>query len=214
MEVVDLLTARSLVTMRAEPNEHSTGPGRHDGRKGSPHEGAPRVEFSASGDRVALVFQDRQVSLWSVLEARQIAALPGDETVLALRFSPDGRTLLVSREGARVSLLDSETGRVDATLDGHLADVTFAAFTPDSARVVTSGDDSTKLWRVATGELLTTFAEARAVAVSRDGAELAANGPMGLQLWTIDPGRLLARGCEALAGRPEATEVAPACSDS
>jgi len=80
-------------------------------------------------------------------------------------FSPDGRMLVTScrgerptlgrGEGARPNLIDTKSGRVVATLDGHEGHVLEAAFSLDGERIVTgSSDGKALLWDTATGRFL------------------------------------------------------------
>ncbi len=63
-------------------------------------------------------------------------------------FSHDGKTLATWDSGRRVRLWSSETGTLVTTLD-HGAGVTYAVFTPDDQRMVTTGHDGTaQVWSV------------------------------------------------------------------
>jgi uncharacterized repeat protein (TIGR01451 family) len=88
---------------------------------------------------------------------------------LGVAFSPDGRTVLLSG-AALTAVADAATGAQHRVLDGPGP----IAVSSDGSKVLTaSRDGSAKLWAVATGEVLQTFAEPGvsivAVALSPDG---------------------------------------------
>ncbi len=74
-----------------------------------------------------------------------------------LAVSPDGKRLAIALANS-VRLLDLETGQQVRQFDGHTADVTSVAWSPD-AKTLLSGsyDNSARLWDVATGRELHQF---------------------------------------------------------
>ena len=95
-------------------------------------------------------------------------AIAADREIFTLRdpstanvaWSPDGRLLATGgtaggKEAVDVLLWDAATGQKLLTLTGHMADISYLAFSPDSKRLVTtagSGDQRTIVWSTATGE--------------------------------------------------------------
>jgi WD40 repeat protein len=78
----------------------------------------------------------------------------------------------------------------------HLHSVNAVAFSPDGARVLSGSDDKTiKLWDVATGALLRTFAghsdRVTSVAFSPDGTHVLSGSWDGTKLWDVATGALL-----------------------
>lgn len=122
-----------------------------------------------------------------------IPASYGD--VLAVAFSPDGKTLacgcgkdLLDPLG-EVLLWDVAAGKSRAVLKGHTGAVTSLAYTADGKTLASGSCDMTvRLWDVEKGEARTTLkpgwvaAPVNAVAVSRDG-KLVAAGDWVLRLW-------------------------------
>jgi WD40 repeat protein len=68
-------------------------------------------------------------------------------------FSPDGTRLVTTGREARV--WNTETGKREARLDGHVGDVFTARYSPDGTRIVTGGADRTvRIWDSTTFEEL------------------------------------------------------------
>lgn len=80
--------------------------------------------------------------------------------VVALAFSPDGRSLLVSMVGSvarehRIEVWDTPTGAVKRTLRGHAGPAWCLAVLPDGRRAVSGGSDRTlRLWDFVNGREL------------------------------------------------------------
>jgi WD40 repeat protein/DNA-binding SARP family transcriptional activator len=92
-------------------------------------------------------------------------------------LSPDGTTIAVGGSANEIDLVDTATGERRASLIGHDAQVTAAAFSADGARLATASTDATiALWDTRTGERVDVLrGHAGAVldvAFSRDGASL------------------------------------------
>ena len=99
----------------------------------------------------------------------------------ALDWSPDG-TLFVTEgpeDSGRIDVRDARTGESVRTFPAHDPDVNLVAFSPDGARLATTGDDGTlKLWEPRSGRHLRTFTGRGPVwgaAFSPDGTRVAAS---------------------------------------
>jgi WD40 repeat protein len=118
--------------------------------------------------------------VWNVTTRQRTAtlAIPGEagNLILAVAFSPDGRTLAALALDGHIGLLDLATGKQTATLTeanggGNVA------FSPDG-RTLAAGDGNgeVRLWDVATGKRIASLAEGAPVAdvaFSPDGQVLA-----------------------------------------
>jgi WD40 repeat protein len=77
----------------------------------------------------------------------------GDDHVIALAFSPDGKTLAAASVSGPVVLLDATSGKVIRTLGGHGFGTTSVSWRRDGAVLATAGQDGkAKLWDAVSGE--------------------------------------------------------------
>ncbi len=75
------------------------------------------------------------------------------DTVLAVKFSPDGRSLASSAADKTVRLLDVASGQVIRSLEGHTHHVLSIAWQDDGQTIASaSADQNVKVWNVETGE--------------------------------------------------------------
>ncbi len=129
-------------------------------------------------------------------------------SVNALSFSPDGKTLASASRDGTVKLWDLTTGRAQSTLDAHPSVWTsVVAYSPDGKTIasgseayprVAAGNSTIKLWDVASGRLRATIGAPTSLVgslvFSRDGEILAsADGEGAASLWEVSTGQLRSR---------------------
>lgn len=153
--------------------------------------------------------------LWDVASGNLHRAVPREGRLLAVGFSPDGRSIAcgVDKEVRLYDRANKSPGKVVAT---HDAGVTDLAFTPDGAALLTTSQDQTvKRTNLATGKTAWTapgyFEQVNSVALSDDGSLLVTGSsdqrfvrqkiaagaheisPGAVRVWDARRGRLLRR---------------------
>ncbi len=111
--------------------------------------------------------------------------------VIAVAFSPDGKTALSGSKDNTVKWWDLSTGRVIKSLDGHSSGVTSVAFSPDGKTALSgSWDTTTRLWNLQTGEEILRmigFKDGEGVAIMPQGYYAASpNGEQYINVRTKD----------------------------
>lgn len=130
----------------------------------------------------------RRSGLLKVRRGREIEEVHG-----AARLSPDGRLVLTTGAGAQV--WEARGEQPPRGLRGHLHRVNDAAFTPDSGRAVTAGEDGTlRVWDLADDRCLHVLpgheAGVRKVTVSPDGRlAVSTDEQWEVRVWDLAEGR-------------------------
>lgn len=119
------------------------------------------------------------------------------DTVLSVRFSPDGRVLASSAADKVIRLLDVHAGNVIRSLEGHTHHVTSITWNDDAVTLVSAGADQTlKVWDTESGEQKRTIPgigkEATAVRfVGRTGEVLSAAADGNVRLHNTGDGKAI-----------------------
>jgi WD40 repeat protein/serine/threonine protein kinase/two-component SAPR family response regulator len=152
---------------------------------------------------------DGTVTLWDVETGEVIRQFTDDQPVMAVTYSPDGRTALIGTgyrlaqkiEPGHVILWDLETGEEIRRFVGHPYVVYDVEFSPDGKRAVSSGNGAIViLWDVETGREIRRFEDYFVdspwpiesfwdVKFSPDGRTILASHSKGpLILWDVETG--------------------------
>jgi WD40 repeat protein len=144
--------------------------------------------------------------------------------VLAVTFSPDGKSLASAGWDHEVCIWNADAGQLVKTLLGHEAQVTALAFSPDGHLLASAGGDQMVIvWATDTGKKVQSWKcddGVLALAFAPDGQRLASAGADGaIQIWAAKTGRPQreltgkAREIMALAFSPDGEWLASAGGD-
>ncbi|MET9764922.1 helix-turn-helix domain-containing protein [Streptomyces sp. NPDC006372] len=153
-----------------------------------------RAVFSPDGTRLAIVGGEGAVRIWhlSTGELHTIRAGHG-QSVTALAFAPDGRTLAVvdvEADAEKVTLLDASTGHIQRTIKPGARSSLSLAFSRDGHTLATASgsNGSVRTWDARTGQLRESFtvgSEVVSLAFSSDARTLAVSTVREVQLWDL-----------------------------
>src|SRR5262249_9176488 len=148
------------------------------------------LAVSPDGTRIAAGVGDR-VIVWeaktgAVLWSGGEPVAPASRSVMALGFTPDGRTVRAGyardagSDAGYVKVWDVVTGRESFRLPGPAGGVNKLAIHPDGKRLALAGSEVVELWDLASrtkhGELRGHTRWVFCVAISPDGKQLASGG--------------------------------------
>jgi WD40 repeat protein len=166
------------------------------------------VRFTPDGNR--LVSEARgKLAIWNGMTGQRIIELDVDDAIfLHVSLSPDGQLIAVPGREPVWLVLRTQDGGLVATIKpevrGFFLD---AAFTSDSRRLVTKGDDVVELWEADSGRRIGQLGnkDAKAFALSQRGNRLATANLADVLLWDAMSGSRLS-SIPAIASRRSITE--------
>ncbi len=142
---------------------------------------------------------ERILKVWDLASHKEVAGYQlsperagGESILLAMTYSPDGRTLATAHENGTIALRSASNGDLLLTLDGHQDAATCLVFSWDGKTLISGSADRTiRLWDVATGKVRATLARhtswVYALALSPDGKTLASGGyDKTIRLWDLE----------------------------
>jgi WD40 repeat protein len=117
------------------------------------------VSFSSDGEYALSGGHDNIVRLWNAKNLTQVKKFVGHTGygIWSVAFSPDGKHALSAGNDGQVKIWDLAAGTELRPLAGHISSGaggygTSAKFSPNGKQVISTGDASTKIWDVSTGE--------------------------------------------------------------
>jgi len=123
------------------------------------------LDFSPDGKLLAVGGGDPsrsgEIMLWDVTTGKVVRTFTDahSDTVLGLRFSPTGKSLLSGAADKFVKIFDVATGKFVKSFEGHTHHVLDVAWKADESTIVSSGADNViKVWNIETGEQKRTIA--------------------------------------------------------
>jgi RNA polymerase sigma factor (sigma-70 family) len=163
--------------------------------------GGASAAFTPDGKAVAGGGMDKSFHVWELATGKELLHVPGlENSVMALRFAPDGRTL-ATLSSPVIRVWDLATRTELRRLAGPEKGVYSMAFSPDGKLLAGGCEDrSIRVWDVASGNELRRLGGHAdfiyAVAFAPDGDTLASAGADGdrtIRLWSTATGKELRR---------------------
>ncbi len=146
-----------------------------------PGGGAPEVRFSPDDTMIAAATA-HGAGLWDVASGKSLLAFP-NVNIATVAFSADGTRLVAVGDTAEI--YDPVARTKLATLVGHNGYAMSAAFSADSAYLITTGVDQTaRLWNARTGAAMTTLRSEGGM------VRAAAFDPLGRTVTTVTSGSI------------------------
>jgi RNA polymerase sigma factor (sigma-70 family) len=152
------------------------------------------LAFSRDGKKLASAEgSDKTVKVWDVASGKELATFRGHtEFVIAVAFSPDGKSVASAGGEKIVKVWDLATGKERLSLQGPVSGFRGLAFSPDGRLLASAGggDKTVQVWDTTTGKPLTTLAahtkQVWTVAFTRDGQRLVTAGDDAVRLWEAE----------------------------
>lgn len=150
---------------------------------------APALWFAGdpATERLAVShFDARQISIWSIRDAEQIALRDVPAAMRGLAWHPELPLLAGCGSDYHVYIWDVVSGDEYAVLKGHEGQPTEVFFAPDAPVVATHGwDAKTRLWNVYTSEPL--FGPMLDTRIAGFGDVLLTTDPQRVRFWRYEP---------------------------
>ena len=140
--------------------------------------------------------KDKNGGRWTF--AQNAVAFPKQESVISIRFSPNGNLLASTRGRGLISFFDPKTGqRVHSDVKASNSNADWISFHPQQSWVVTAHfhDRLARIWNYATGEMLYELpghtGGVFCAEFSRDGRRVAtASDDFSIKVWELSGGEL------------------------
>ncbi|MEI6235006.1 MAG: protein kinase [Planctomycetota bacterium] len=182
---------------------------------------ATGIAVSRDNRLAATVSTDGSVKLWDIASARCVKTFEKDdsaEPLYAVKFMPDGRSLIVGGCDGAVVLWSVVLGKCVREFPGHSGAILDIAVFPDKPHFLTAGEDKTlRLWNAENGQCIWSARDGvsrfNAIVLSPDSRFIFSGGLEGpdsqVKVWEATTGRLVhsfclhTKGIAALALSPD-----------
>ena len=156
--------------------------------------GAKQLQFSPSGQFLAVVGEDNSVNIWPASFAEPAASILHEEDVYALAFSNDERLFASGGFDSQLQVWNLQTNSMQFPPLRHDGPVLTAAFSSDGSKLVTGGyGANVNVWDPETGDLLSRLMQHQGVVQSVRFSELdsdhllSASRDGTARLWQLKP---------------------------
>ncbi|OJD19429.1 hypothetical protein AJ78_00603 [Emergomyces pasteurianus Ep9510] len=144
----------------------------------------------SSTSQVFAYEDDDTIRLWNMRTGKPLGRLTADSVVNALAFSPDGINLAASYAARFIIIWDWKTKSKLHVLNGHLNNISYLTFSPNSKMLVSgSWDASIRLWDCKTGEPLGVLQHAtpvRDMVISSDANSIICKSSGRATVWNLN----------------------------
>jgi WD40 repeat protein len=149
------------------------------------------IAFSSDCKRLATAM-DQDIRVWDAASGhRQLEVTDFEGRVRSVRFSPDGKTIVVGLDQGAVQIRSAESGSLLGTLIGNEYQVEAIGFHPDG-RILTASSGKIRVWDANSfGGLRNIPSRASLIAFSPNGRVLVSAGGDSIQLWDASSGKAM-----------------------
>jgi hypothetical protein len=113
-----------------------------------------QAAFSPDGRTLVSGGFDQRLTFRDALSGKVRRTLEENEIIDGLAYSPDGGILATSHHGGNIYLRDPITAEKHKTLQGHHDVAWMVSFSPSGKWLASGGDETIRVWEVATGKEL------------------------------------------------------------
>lgn len=166
-------------------------------------QGSLAAAFSKDGKIAVVACADETIRVWEPATGQALRAwgLEKDTRIASLALTPNGKTLAGGSRDGMIRLWEITGNEVRKNLTGHQGSVSALVFAPDGKTLASAGsygDQTVRLWSLATGKDILTLWQPGpidAIAFAPDGKTLACvagyYSDKMIRLWDVSTGKLL-----------------------